>query len=80
MVCPRCKMVVEEQLRNLGHNSIQVQLGEVTFSNELSNNEIQNISNKLLVFGFELLDDRRYQLVSKIKSILIQLVQTKTQP
>lgn len=77
MVCPRCKMVVEEQLHHLGHTTIQVQLGEVSFANALSENEIQTISKKLQEYGFELLDDKRYQLVSKIKNILIQLIQNE---
>lgn len=75
MVCPRCKMVVEEQLHQLGHTAIQVQLGEVSFANTLTETEIQTISKKLQECGFELLDDKRYQLVSKIKNILIQLIQ-----
>lgn len=75
MVCPRCIMVVEEQLNNLGYNDIHVQLGEVTFSNELTNTEIETITKKLIEFGFELLDNKRYQLVSKTKNILIHLVQ-----
>lgn len=77
MVCPRCKMVVEEQLNILGHNDIQVRLGEVTFPNELTNTEIGIIDKKLIEFGFELLDNKRYQLVSKTKNILIHLVQNE---
>lgn len=77
MVCPRCNMVVEEQLHRLGYNAIQVQLGEVIFPEKLSSTEIEMIGKKLLEFGFELLDDKRYQLVSKIKNVLIQLIQNE---
>lgn len=75
MVCPRCKMVVEDQLHQLGYTNSVVQLGEVDFKQELNPEQVQTIGLKLNEFGFELIDDKRYQLVSKIKTVLIELIQ-----
>lgn len=74
MVCARCKLVVKNTLTEIGYPPLQVELGEVTFENELSKASISLISDKLNVLGFEILDDKKSQTVSLIKSVIIQLV------
>lgn len=74
MVCPRCKMVVETQLKELGFPPLLVSLGEAVFEAPLDSEDIKHIQIRLNQYGFELLDDKRAQWISKIKSILILLI------
>ena len=75
MVCRRCKMVVQAELEKLGLHTISVELGEVEIREEqLSEVEIEDIKARLLPYGFELLDDRRSQVIEKIKNLIIAKV------
>ncbi len=75
MVCNRCKMVIETELRKLGLNPIDVQLGEVNVDEKsLSQISIGQIQDMLQRFGFELLIDRKYQQINQIKSEIIELI------
>ena len=75
MVCSRCKMVLEDQLQQLGLLPAQVKLGEITFEEQLNSQQIASIQEKIHPLGFEILDDKRQQTVMLIKSTLIDLVQ-----
>ena len=77
MVCNRCILVVKSELKQLGFDVQEVKLGEVQLLNALNQKEKQLISNRLESFGFALLDDKNSQLVEKIKTLLIDLVQNK---
>ncbi len=74
MVCNRCKMVVKSELEKLGHKPLQVELGEVTLSKELSEEEIANVDILLHDLGFSVIDDKKSQLIEKIKTLIIELV------
>jgi len=68
-------MVVQAELEKLGLHPISVELGEVEIKEEpLSDAQIKDIKATLLSFGFELLDDRRSQIIEKIKNIIINEV------
>ena len=77
MVCSRCILVVKSELEKLGHEIVTIELGEVILKNELSNKEKSNISQRLEVLGFEILNDSSSKTIEKIKTILIDLVQNK---
>ena len=77
MVCSRCILVVKLELEKLGHEIVTIELGEVILKNELSNKEKSNISQRLEVLGFEILNDSSSKTIEKIKTILIDLVQNK---
>ena len=77
MVCNRCIMVVENELKELGFTLNSVELGEVEFKNTLSETEKAKIANHFEKFGFEILDDATSRLIQKIKLVLIDLVQNK---
>lgn len=67
MVCPRCIMAVEEILKR-GHIIFKcIKLGEIEIEKELSDDELQSLSEALSTVGFELLDDQRKQLIEKVK-------------
>lgn len=74
MVCNRCIMVVEEQLKALGLSPLLVELGVVTLPGPLEDSMLVPVKNALEAMGFELIDDRRTRLVEQLKTAIIQLV------
>lgn len=74
MVCDRCKMAVEHELRNLGLTPIKVELGVVCVKEEVDSECRAKIRAGLEALGFELLEDRQQQTVDRIKSLIIELV------
>lgn len=81
MVCNRCKMVVQAELEQLGLNPVNVQLGEVELSQEcLTDEQTTAIASALGRFGFELLSDKKKQMVEQIKTAIIEHVHYATEP
>ncbi len=74
MVCNRCKMVVKSELEKMGFEPLQVELGEVTLSKELTDEDKTRINSVLQKLGFSLIDDRKSRLIEKIKTLIIELV------
>jgi AraC-like DNA-binding protein len=74
MVCIRCKMVVKLELDKLGLHYRTVELGEVEIMENLTDKEMQHLSNALRISGLELMDDKKSILVEKIKTLIIELV------
>jgi AraC-like DNA-binding protein len=74
MVCNRCIMVVESELKKLGIYPLKVELGEVTLEKQLSGNEKMQINEVLNGLGFSLIDDKKSQMIEKIKILIIELV------
>jgi len=68
MVCNRCIKVVKEELVNLGYTIRGIELGEVTLNEKFSKVNINQISQVLLDNGFELIDDRKSKIISRIKT------------
>ncbi|NHN27275.1 helix-turn-helix transcriptional regulator [Flavobacterium jejuense] len=77
MVCNRCIIVVKSELEKLGLNYLSVELGEVSFKNEISQEDKIEISKQLEILGFEILNDTNSKTIEKIKSTLIDLIQNK---
>ncbi|WP_207493762.1 helix-turn-helix domain-containing protein [Aridibaculum aurantiacum] len=77
MVCNRCINVVEQELQKLQIGSCKVTLGEVETSEVLPKEKIEQLEKNLQVYGFELLDNSKQQLIEKIKNIIIQQVHYK---
>ncbi|WP_162426116.1 AraC family transcriptional regulator [Pontibacter pudoricolor] len=72
MVCDRCKRVVEEELTKLGYTVQQVELGEAEIAADTIN--LDEIRQVLAGNGFELLDDRKVQLIEQVKLAVIDLI------
>ncbi len=77
MVCGRCKMVVESELKKLGFHPISVELGVA----EIEENTIEEYKENLLKnfhhLGFDLIDDQKSKTIEKIKNLIIDLVHNK---
>ncbi len=74
MVCDRCIMAVRKELDNQELSYKNVQLGEVELSSEPSKQQLEKLAENLNAIGFELLDDKKSQVVEKIKNTIVSLV------
>lgn len=74
MVCNRCIMAVKSELEKLGLSPDSVQLGEVTFEQDLTAIQKEAIEQALVPLGFELIDDKKSRLIERIKNLIIELV------
>ncbi|WP_353084358.1 AraC family transcriptional regulator [Flavobacterium sp.] len=74
MVSLRCKMVVKEELKNLGLHYVVVDLGMIEILEDLSLSQFNELKLNLATSGLELLDDKRAILIEKIKSVIVEMV------
>jgi len=75
MVCHRCKLAVENELKKLKLHPLKIELGEVIIKEEgLSNEQKQQLTIDLKQLGFELLDDKKHKLIEQIKTSVIEIV------
>jgi AraC-like DNA-binding protein len=74
MVCPRCIETVGQVFTENGFQVESVKLGEVQVNPKPSPIEMENLSIDLKSKGFELLIDKKTQIVSQVKSEIIKLV------
>ena len=74
MVCDRCLLIVRQQLESLGFRMEHLILGKATVSPEPDESQLLQISSSLKLFGFELIDNEKQQLVEGIKNLVIQQV------
>lgn len=74
MVCNRCIMVVKSQLQNLGLQPLSVELGIAVLPGKVTDEVYHAVKASLEPFGFELIDDKKSQVIEQIKDAIIQLV------
>ncbi|MHA7128615.1 helix-turn-helix domain-containing protein [Algoriphagus namhaensis] len=78
MVCPRCIAAVTASLEKLKLNG-KVSLGQVILAKEPSPNEKKQLAALLREQGFELLEPGKSALISKIKTLIVDLVHHQDQ-
>lgn len=74
MVCDRCKMAVEQVLKDVGLTPERIDLGEVWVSDVPTEVQLAQLKTRLEALGFELLDDQRQQMIERMKTAIIALV------
>lgn len=75
MVCYRCKLAVENELKKLNLHPLKIELGEVLIEEaDLTKDEYEKLSENLEKLGFELLDDKRKKIIEQIKALIIQTI------
>lgn len=74
MVCNRCIRVVTEELNMLGLQVKSVELGEAVIEDKFNEKNLDKISKVLTENGFELIDNRKGQLIDNIKTAIIELI------
>src|SRR5690348_3211420 len=70
MVCRRCVMVIEEELKDMGHEPVQVGLGEVTVAGKGDQLDKAALEKRLAALGFSLLEDRKVKTVNEVKALV----------
>lgn len=78
MVCDRCTMAVKKELDRGKIPYQKVELGEVELTKKIAGKKLQEFSTNLLQLGFELIEDRKARIISKIKNSVIELVRNQT--
>jgi AraC-like DNA-binding protein len=79
MVCRHCLKSVKKILESLGIEIETLQLGEVQVRQALGNVQIEQLRQALWEEGFELIDDKKTQLIEQIKAIVIEEVHQSTE-
>ena len=74
MVSLRCRMVVQEELRKLGLRYINIDLGKVEIPDEITHKQHEQLKANLLVWGLELLDDKKDILAERITNLIIEMI------
>jgi AraC-like DNA-binding protein len=74
MVSLRCRLLVKEELHNLGIRYASIDLGVVEVPEDLSEEQRERLKTNLLRSGLELLDDKRSILIEKIKNVIIEMI------
>jgi len=67
MVCDRCIMVVKIEMENLGYESVDVSLGEVSFISA-SVYYKPGLEASLALHGFSLLENRKIKIIYEVKN------------
>ncbi|HWI93184.1 MAG TPA: helix-turn-helix transcriptional regulator [Flavisolibacter sp.] len=67
-------MTVRRELENEGLAFKNVQLGEVELNNDPNKEQLERLDARLKELGFEVLDNKKSQIVEKIKNVIISLV------
>ncbi|RZL06239.1 MAG: AraC family transcriptional regulator, partial [Rubrivivax sp.] len=76
MVCPRCIRSVEELLAQHGMEAKAIRLGEVELAAAPEPQTLRHFSEALAGAGFELLDDQKKALIERLKTLLLEQVQS----
>ena len=74
MVCDRCIMVVNQQLDALGFTITNTVLGQVSIAENPDESQLSKVRSALKLLGFELIDQKREQLVERIKNVIVEMV------
>ena len=73
MVCPRCIEAVAEIFAKENLDA-KVELGKVSLAQEITSTQKEKLSESLRQRGFELLEPGKSALISRIKTLIIELV------
>lgn len=75
MVCHRCNLVVEEIFKELKIDVLSIDLGHVVVTeNRLSSETLKALDQALETKGFERIDDRKGQVLERMKTLIISTI------
>jgi AraC family transcriptional regulator len=75
MVCDRCIKSVSSILEELNIPAENILLGEVSLKDNIDDRVKERLSERLKEEGFEIIDDRKSRIISKIKKLILEHVQ-----
>jgi AraC family transcriptional regulator len=70
MCCDRCIEVVRNLLREAGYNPVSVVIGEASFAQNLSGNDVESIRRKLKIKGFAIAEKSNEKIAVKIHAAI----------
>ncbi|UPT69167.1 MAG: AraC family transcriptional regulator [Sphingobacteriales bacterium JAD_PAG50586_3] len=73
-------MVVKSEFQKLGLNPLTVELGEVELAEAPTKEELEALRGMLQPFGFSLIDNKKSQIIERIKSLIINVVHYQPSP
>ena len=79
MVCLHCITALKELLQNLGILYNHIELGSIFLNEKLSKEKLAELSKGLRTIGLDLIDDRRSQIIEKIKTTIINLIHAENE-
>lgn len=74
MVSLRCKLLVKEELDQLGIKHSMIDLGVVELQEDITNEQYEELRINLQNWGLELLDDKRSILIERIQNVVIEMI------
>jgi AraC-like DNA-binding protein len=74
MVSMRCKMLVKEELKNLGLHFVNIDLGTVEIMENMTPDQYDQLKIGLHRSGLELMDDKKAILIEKIQNVIVEMV------
>lgn len=74
MVSLRCKLLVKEELNQLGINHGVVDLGVVELQEDITNEQHEELKTNLQKWGLELLDDKKSILIERIQNVVVDMI------
>lgn len=74
MVSIRCKMIVQEELLNIGLTSVKLDLGTVEIFGNITSEQRLTLKTALMKSGLELMDDKKAILIERIKGAIIEMI------
>lgn len=77
MVSDRCKLLVQTELQKLGLHIINIRLGEIEIAENLTEDSRFLLTMALAGSGLELIEDRRSEIVEKLKIAINEMIQNK---
>lgn len=80
MVCNRCIMTVESDLKELGIPFRNILLGEIELAESITGDQKKKLSKTLNEQGFELLEDKNAALIERIKTLIIEMIHYSDEP
>lgn len=76
MVCSHCAEVLEEKLRSANFDIQNLELGQLTLSSPVNQQEYERLIQVVRNNGFEIINDHGSRIVEQIKQLIVQLVRT----
>jgi AraC-like DNA-binding protein len=74
MVSLRCRMVVQQEFQKLGLRYTEIGLGMVEIPGEITVDKRELLKKNLLIWGLELMEDKKTILVEKTKNLIIEMI------
>lgn len=78
MVCRRCIMAVATIFREEGITPLGIELGRVTLSAPIADEQKSNLKQRLSEMGFEWIEDRKTRLIEQIRTGVIEYIQMES--